>query len=86
MKKSALQKLTINKTGIANQAKQIASPNFDARPHNCTISMVVIHNISLPPNEYGGNGIIELFTNRLNPDAHPYYAKIATAKVSSHFL
>ena len=39
-----------------------------------------------PPNQYGGNGVIELFTNRLNPSEHPYYAEIAHLKVSSHFF
>lgn len=50
------------------------------------ISLIVIHNISLPPNQYAGNGIIELFTNQLNPAEHPYYAEIYTRKVSAHFL
>lgn len=76
---------TINSTGFVAQAKQITSPNFDMRPAD-EISLIVIHNISLPPNQYGGNGIIELFTNCLNPDEHPYYAQIYTQKVSAHFL
>ena len=46
----------------------------------------MIHGISLPPGEFGGPWIVELFTNRLKPDAHPYFAKIADQKVSSHFL
>ncbi|ACT49118.1 1,6-anhydro-N-acetylmuramyl-L-alanine amidase AmpD [Methylotenera mobilis] len=76
---------TINNDGFVTQAQQIASPNFDARPDH-EISMIVIHNISLPPSQYGGNGIIELFTNQLNPDEHPYYATIHSFKVSAHFL
>lgn len=79
------QKLKLNASGYLESATQIASPNFDARPQG-EISMIVIHNICLPPNQYGGSGIIELFTNRLNPDEHPYYAEIYTRKVSSHFL
>lgn len=85
-----MDEIKINKKGFANNAKQIASPNFDARP--CVdniaseISMIVIHNISLPPNQYGGNGVIELFSNTLNPDEHPYYAEIYTRKVSAHFF
>ncbi len=75
----------INDAGIASNAQFISSPNFDFRPKN-EISMIVIHNISLPPSQYGGNGIIELFTNQLNPDEHPYYAEIYTRKVSAHFL
>ena len=85
-----MDEIKINKKGFAINAKQIASPNFDARPYHehakPEISMLVIHNISLPPSQYGGNGIIELFTNTLNPAEHPYYAEIYTRKVSSHFL
>jgi N-acetyl-anhydromuramoyl-L-alanine amidase len=86
MKKSSINQLTIDKKGFAKGAIQIASPNFDMRPDNSAIDMIVIHNISLPPNQYGGSGIVELFTNKLNPNEHPYYAEIYTAKVSSHFL
>lgn len=64
----------------------IASPNFDARPVGMPIDLIVIHAISLPPGIYGGSDIEQLFTNQLNPDAHPYYAQIAGMKVSSHFL
>jgi N-acetyl-anhydromuramoyl-L-alanine amidase len=77
--------LKIDSTGYVNVATQIASPNYDARPE-AEISMIVIHNISLPPNEYGGSGVVELFTNVLNPTEHPYYAEIYTRKVSSHFF
>ena len=80
-----MKKFTINHKGFATGAKQIISPNFDARP-NQVIDMVVIHNISLPPNIYEGSGVIELFTNKLNPEEHPYYATIYTSKVSSHFF
>ena len=93
--------IKINKNGFADGVRQIASHNFDARANSASsgensadsisseapeISMIVIHNISLPPNQYGGNGVIELFTNNLNPDEHPYYAEIYTRKVSSHFF
>jgi AmpD protein len=67
-------------------ARIVASPNFDQRPDGVSIDLVVIHSISLPPGEYGGLGIEQLFTNQLSPDAHPYYAQIAGLKVSSHFL
>lgn len=82
---------TINKMGFVKEARFICSPNFDDRPASVDgkpteICLIVIHNISLPPNEYGGKGIIELFTNTLNPEEHPYYAQIYTRKVSSHFL
>lgn len=86
MNKSINHQFNISKDGFANGVRQIVSPNFDDRPDAAIVDMIVIHNISLPPNEYGGNGIIELFKNKLNPDEHPYYAEIFTAKVSSHFL
>ncbi len=80
------KKLILNAAGYVASATQIASPNFDARPKDCLIDLIVIHNISLPPNKYGGAGIVQLFTNKLDPDEHPYYAEIFTRKVSSHFL
>lgn len=79
-------KLPIDAEGVLDGARFIPSPNFDERPEGSPISLLVIHNISLPPNEYGGDGIIELFTNRLDPAAHPYYETIKDLKVSSHFL
>ncbi|MDD5364426.1 MAG: 1,6-anhydro-N-acetylmuramyl-L-alanine amidase AmpD [Gallionellaceae bacterium] len=66
--------------------RHIPSPNHDARPDGLTIELVVVHNISLPPGQFGGSGIIELFCNRLDPDAHPYYATIRDLRVSAHFL
>jgi AmpD protein len=91
MQATKLNKPIIDNKGYLNKATQnkvtqISSPNFDVRPNNCAIDMIVIHNISLPPNQYGGKGIVELFTNQLNPNEHPYYAEIHTRKVSSHFL
>jgi len=79
-------KLQIDQNGLASNISFIHSPNQDARPLDADIKLIVIHNISLPPNEYGGNGVIELFTNQLDPDAHPYYAEIHQLKVSSHFF
>jgi AmpD protein len=75
----------IDEYGLAMNSLFIASPNFDLRPKN-EVSLIVIHNISLPPGQYGGEGIIELFTNQLNPSKHPYYAEIYSQKVSAHFL
>jgi AmpD protein len=71
--------------GVAG-ARQIASPNYDERTPGCLIELIVIHNISLPPGEFGGDGVIELFTNRLNPAEHPYYREIHHLKVSAHFF
>ena len=70
---------------LAN-VRRVASPNCDARPVGVSISLLVIHNISLPPNEYGGAYIDQLFTNSLNPDEHPYFADIHQLRVSSHLL
>ena len=84
-----MKSYAINANGLALNAQFLASPNHDARPSPfaaSTICLVVIHNISLPPMQYGGNGIIELFNNQLNPNEHPYYADIYKQKVSSHFL
>ena len=64
----------------------VDSPNQDARPPGVEISLVVIHSISLPPGEYGGEHIEQLFTNRLDPAAHPYFREVHALKVASHFL
>lgn len=64
----------------------VDSPNCDARPAGAAVSLLLVHSISLPPGEYGGDGIERLFTNRLDPDAHPYFKEISSLKVSSHFL
>lgn len=64
----------------------VDSPNCDARPPGTEVSLVVLHSISLPPGEYGGDAIERLFTNRLDPAAHPYFREIAALKVSAHYL
>jgi N-acetyl-anhydromuramoyl-L-alanine amidase len=64
----------------------VESPNCDDRPPGVEVSLVVLHSISLPPGQYGGDSIERLFTNRLDPAAHPYFAEIRDLKVSSHFL
>jgi AmpD protein len=64
----------------------VESPNCDERPPDTDITLVVLHSISLPPGEYGGDSIERLFTNRLDPSAHPYFREIVELKVSSHFL
>jgi AmpD protein len=64
----------------------VESPNQDERPAGTEITLLVVHAISLPPGEYGGDSIERLFTNRLDPDAHPYFREIAQLRVSSHFL
>lgn len=66
--------------------RRILSPNRDERPADEVVRLVVIHAISLPPGEFGGPGIIDLFTNRLDPGAHTYFREIQGLRVSSHFL
>jgi len=67
-------------------SRSLASPHCDARPEGEKISLVVIHNISLPPGEFGGPYIDDLFLGRLDPEAHPYFRDVAPMRVSSHFL
>ncbi len=67
-------------------ARQVLSPNCDERPDANDIRLIIMHGISLPPNEYGGPYIDQLFTNTLNPDEHPYFAEIQALRVSSHLL
>ncbi len=73
------------KLGRLNEAAQWGSPNCDARPVD-EISLIVIHGISLPPAEFGGQHIDSFFTNSLDPKLHPYFEEIKDLKVSSHLL
>jgi AmpD protein len=79
-------KLRLTEDGRIESVPYVASPNCDERPAGCGVELIVIHAISLPPGEFGGAGIVDLFTNRLDPAAHPYYAAVAGLKVSCHFL
>jgi len=72
--------------GWWQNAHRIRSPNINTRPKNTPIDLVVIHSISLPPGEYGGDAIERLFTNRLDTKAHPYYAQLEGVQVSAHFV
>lgn len=72
--------------GLLRGARQVSSPNCDARPAGTEVSLAIVHSISLPPGRYGGDAIERLFTNRLDPEAHPYFKAIASMKVSAHFL
>ena len=64
----------------------VDSPNCDERPPGVAVTLVVLHSISLPPGEYGGEHIERLFTNRLDPAAHSYFREVHSLRVSSHFL
>lgn len=67
-------------------ARHVASPNHDERPAGTIIDLVVLHAISLPPDEFGGPYVEALFTNRLDPRAHPYFADLESLRVSAHFF
>jgi N-acetyl-anhydromuramoyl-L-alanine amidase len=69
-----------------DQARHCPSPNCNARPDPAEIALIVIHGISLPPGEFGGPYIDQLFCNCLDPEHHPYFASISELEVSSHFL
>lgn len=78
--------MKIGANGWISGLRRIASPNCDTRPPGTDINLLVIHNISLPPGEFGGQAVNKLFTNALDTDAHPYYAQLKGLKVSAHFL
>lgn len=71
---------------LEDGARRVESPNCDDRPPGCEPELIVIHGISLPPGEFGGPGVDELFCNALDPGAHPYYRTICELRVSSHVL
>ena len=73
-------------TGWIAGVRRVESPNHDARPAGSVPELIVIHGISLPPGEFGGPGVDQLFCNHLDPSAHPYYAEICHLRVSSHVL
>lgn len=76
----------IDADGWLAGVRRVESPNCDDRPAGVEISLLVVHSISLPPGEYGGDSIERLFTNQLDPGAHPYFREVAGMKVSAHFL
>jgi AmpD protein len=80
-----LMKININ-TGLLDTGRYIESPNADERPAQQQVKLIVIHNISLPPGEFGGPYIEHLFTNRLQAAEHPYFKSIHRLKVSAHIL
>ncbi|WP_322005932.1 1,6-anhydro-N-acetylmuramyl-L-alanine amidase AmpD [Paraburkholderia tropica] len=78
---------SIDAQGWADGAQRLASPNFEARPDGATPTLIVVHNISLPPDTFGGPEIADLFLNRLDCDAHPYFdTHLRGVRVSAHFV
>jgi AmpD protein len=72
--------------GWLGRARRCESPNFGPRPTGAVVDLALVHSISLPPGEYGGAAIEQLFTNQLDWDAHPYFREIRGIEVSAHFL
>lgn len=81
-----MMRFQLGEDGWAANTQRTPSPNFDARAEGTPISLLVIHNISLPPGQFGGTYIEDLFCNRLDCDAHPYFDQLRMLRVSAHFL
>ncbi|OJU88652.1 MAG: N-acetylmuramoyl-L-alanine amidase [Acinetobacter sp. 38-8] len=79
-------KFTQVRAGKLIGATQIASPNFNSRPDDTDIQLIVIHNISLPPSQFGGGYIQQFFQNKLDWSIHPYFQTIEGMQVSAHLL
>lgn len=75
-----------SQTGLIDTARYVPSPNCDERPPGATVSLILLHGISLPPGHFGGPWIDHLFTNCLEATAHPYFEGLLGLRVSSHLL
>ncbi len=80
--------MNIDRSGFLQGVRFVPTPNCDDRPPelDLEVSLLVIHNISLPPREYGSDDILDFFTNQLDVNKHPYFGLIADLRVSAHFL
>lgn len=78
--------LSMGDAGWVNGVHRVPSPNFDARPADTSIDLVVLHNISLPPGQFGTGDIAAFFTNQLDPTRHPFFETIHNVEVSAHFV
>ncbi|TFV95047.1 1,6-anhydro-N-acetylmuramyl-L-alanine amidase AmpD [Oxalobacteraceae bacterium OM1] len=81
-----MNRFVIGSDGWSSNVLREPSPNFDARAPGMPVDLLVVHNISLPPGDFGGTYITDLFTNRLDWDAHPYFDQLRQLRVSAHFL
>lgn len=81
-----MTRFQLGEDGWADGVLRVPSPNFDARADGTVVSLLVIHNISLPPGQFGGSAIEDLFCNRLDCDTHPYFDQLRSLRVSAHFL
>lgn len=73
-------------TGLLIGVRQVLSPHQDARPAGIVPDLIVVHGISLPPGEFGGPWIDQLFAGNLDATVHPYFAEVAALRVSAHAL
>ena len=80
-----MEQSTLWSAGWYQHAMAMASPNFGPRPAQTAVDLVVLHSISLPPGEYGGDAVGHFFCNQLDLSQHPYYQSLAGLRVSSHF-
>ena len=78
--------MRVDVSGLVEGVRYLLSPNWDERPPGTRIELIVVHAISLPPGEFGGHAIDQLFMNTLNTAAHPYYATLVGLRVSAHFV
>ena len=78
--------IDVDPAGWLSGTLRIASPNWDDRPASTPIELVVVHAISLPPEQFGGPSISALFTNALDPDVDDYFTSITPLRVSTHLL
>lgn len=76
----------VDPEGCVREARRTLSPHRDQRPPGTAVDLLVIHNISLPPGEFGGPAIPDLFAGRLDTGSHPWFARLAGLRVSAHFL
>lgn len=76
----------LDDSGLLPGVDFVPSPNCDERSAGEEVCLVVVHAISLPPGEFGGDGVERLFTNTLDPTQHPYYVGIHALRVSAHFF
>lgn len=85
-KKMESDPFILDAAGMCAGARWVLSPHCDERPPGAAVSLVVIHSISLPPGQFGGPWIDDLFLGRLDARAHPYFEEVAGRRVSAHFL
>jgi AmpD protein len=76
----------LNPQGWLEGAALYPSPNFNERPTGTAVDLLVIHSISLPPDEFSSGDVIDFFQNKLRPDKSPFYEQLKEVKVSSHFF